>query len=432
MRPLGRLRTAFLCIIVSLLYLSFVGWWRQGYLLASLSTHRPSNDTGLNVPPTRDLAAGHWAPYSPPAYEVELWTDNNCRIDWSDGEDKHDIPKEMKQRADAVNGWEWVFEDGVSVQTWNATAFVERMVQNRFGMLVIGDSLSNQMLAALGKMLGSPNGQGVALTGMRMHTDRWLDKGYVNRTDIFINPHHPAYKLLQQQYPHIPPERFREPIAIGIRTDILLTDDELSIVMHEVGYDSPIREHFRSQGNWRGMLQHFTKVGGWEGEHPGIAIINTGAHWNPGYMKPAKGEHLILAYSKALKIVTDEMQRFSEKMPMRVFYRAVSPGHEGCKEYHAPLSAADPITQLVEARTNAFGWELFPRYNDLARKSFSLFYEGGSDGISYWGIWNMSVVRPDAHIGFSGKFWDCMHWCSPSVPEWWIKTLWHAIVEQRW
>ncbi|KAG8902758.1 hypothetical protein FRB99_004149 [Tulasnella sp. 403] len=169
----------------------------------------------------------------------------------------------MKQRADAVNGWQWVVEDGPPIRTWNATAFVERMVQNWFGMLVIGDSLSNQMPVALGKMLGPPNGQGTALTG--------------------------------QQYPHIRSERFREPIAIGIRTDILLTDDELRLVMHEVGYDSPIRDHFRSQGNWRGMLQNFTKVGGWEGERPGIAIINTGAHWNPGYTKPAKGEHLIPA-----------------------------------------------------------------------------------------------------------------------------------------
>ncbi|KAG8887878.1 hypothetical protein FRB99_004197, partial [Tulasnella sp. 403] len=233
MPHLGPVRVAFLGIVVLLSYLSLVGWWRQEHPVGSLSSHWPFSDTKSNVPPIRDLTKGHWEPYSPPAYEAELWTDNNCRIDWSDGEDKHDIPKEMKQRAGAVNGWQWVVEEGPPIRTWNATAFIERMVQNRFGMLVIGDSLSNQMLVALGKMLGPPNGQGVALTGVRMHTDRWLDKGYVNRTDIFINPHHPAYKLLQQQYPYIPSERFREPIAIGIRTDILLTDDELRLVMHE-------------------------------------------------------------------------------------------------------------------------------------------------------------------------------------------------------
>ncbi|KAG8905646.1 hypothetical protein FRB99_008487 [Tulasnella sp. 403] len=334
----------------------------------------------------------------------------------------------MKQRAYAVNGWKWVIEDGLPIQTWNATAFVERMVQNRFGMLVIGgastatvnvrgrhsktgisDSLSDQMFVALRKLLSPPKAQGVPLTVMQQHTDVWLDRGYTNRTDVLINPKHPVYQHLQQLYPNVPPERFREPIAIGVWTDILLTDTEVGLVMHEVGYDAPIKKNFRTQGNWRSILQNLTELGGWDGERPGITIINVGAHWNPGYMFPAKGTHLIAAYSKLLKIVTDEMENFLEKLPMRVFYRAVSPGHEGCEGYHTPVSATDQITRPVEVRTNSYGWHLFPRYNDLARKSFSSFYAGGLDGIAYWDIWNMSAVRPDAHVGYSVTNWDCMH-----------------------
>ncbi|KAG8891209.1 hypothetical protein FRB99_003786, partial [Tulasnella sp. 403] len=52
------------------------------------------------TPSTRNLVAGHWEQYTPLVDEVMLWKSNNCRIDWSDGWDKHDVQKEMDARAE--------------------------------------------------------------------------------------------------------------------------------------------------------------------------------------------------------------------------------------------------------------------------------------------------------------------------------------------
>lgn len=40
-------------------------------------------------------------------------------------------------------------------------------------------------------------------------------------------------------------------------------------------------------------------------------------------------------------------------------------------------------------------------------------------------FWSMSLKRPDAHLKPAT---DCLHFCSPSIPEEWLSFLWHMTV----
>jgi hypothetical protein len=42
-------------------------------------------------------------------------------------------------------------------------------------------------------------------------------------------------------------------------------------------------------------------------------------------------------------------------------------------------------------------------------------------------LWPLSVTRPDAHLKPTA---DCLHYCSPAVPNEWVSFLWHMMVQQ--
>ncbi|KAG8908128.1 hypothetical protein FRB99_000156 [Tulasnella sp. 403] len=379
----------------------------------------PSLDVSLpwstNHPPPRNLSEGHWEPYKPLVDEVELWGESNCRIDTSDGKDRHDIPKETKARVTAMNNWQWVIDDGLSLSNWTSTAFIERVIQNRFGMLIIGDSLSGQMMVALQTMLSPPKAPGQPLILTTRGHDVYMDKRYPNITEAWFNKKHPLYRQLQEKYPQVPRERFDQPLVTCVRTDIMITDPELDQIMHDIGNETPVQKFFRSQGDWRAVLNKYANHPGWEGELPGLVITNTGAHWNSVYMAPTKLDDLAAAYDKMLDLVSDSLTHFAQRMPFRVLFRSISPPHTDCGKYNSPVAPSDPATVLPE---DWRGWQIFSRYNDMARTKYAPNYDAALSGRpAYWDIWTMSVVRPDAHVGYNGPGWDCVHWCSPSVLE---------------
>ncbi|KAG8901650.1 hypothetical protein FRB99_005179 [Tulasnella sp. 403] len=412
MRTSSLLRTGIPAAVLIFLY-AFSKRYHEG--VTSNLPEMPSFDLpwASYRPTPRDLTAGHWEQHTPATDEVELWGESNCRVDWSDGKDRHDIPKETKARANAVNNWKWVVDDGLPLSEWSTTAFIERMLQNRFGMMIIGDSLSNQMMVSLHTMLSPPNEAGPAITKTTRAYDVYMDKRYANFTEVWLNKHHPLFAQLQRKHPEIPRERFEQPIAVGIRTDIVVTDAELDQIMHEIGNQTPVQKFFRSQGDWRDVLNKYANQPGWEGELPGIVITNCGAHWNPHYMAPTKPEDLVASYDKLLDFISDTMAHFAERMPLRVLHRSIAPGHQDCGKFKDPVDPSHPIT--VPPVTH-HGWQLFPQYNEVAKTKYTSTFEGRTTGRpAYWDIWKMSAVRPDAHVGFTGKSWDCLHVLVQSV-----------------
>ena len=109
------------------------------------------------------------------------------------------------------------------------------------------------------------------------------------------------------------------------------------------------------------------------------------------------------------------------------------PGHEYCSRYHYPVTVFDEIATDPTPSKNHYHYHWFPEFNAFAKGLWesgplSLNYEmvseeegdttgwreamskrvlGPSVTTEYWDIWNMTVTRPDAHVGNNGR--DCLH-----------------------
>ncbi|KAG8896538.1 hypothetical protein FRB99_008851 [Tulasnella sp. 403] len=233
----------------------------------------------------RDVAAGRWEPSEERRKDAELWgTSGGCYIDSSDASVKHDIAKESKLRLANVSAWEWVAEDGLGpMANWSSVAFVERAVQSRIGFLSIGDSMSDQLLLALFRLLQSEKSKdSPSLVKITQTSNRYKNKSYYNETRIYLSEHHPLQQLLMEKYTDVPLERFEEPIATAIRTDFLLNDTEVNNLLLEVGFNGSTKAIGKgeNQGDWRGVLDRYAvKAEGWDGEMPAIVVVNSGMHW---------------------------------------------------------------------------------------------------------------------------------------------------------
>src|SRR5258706_9428760 len=89
--------------------------------------------------------------------------------------------------------------------------------------------------------------------------------------------------------------------------------------------------------------------------------------------------------------------------------RSIIPGHEHCENYRDPVPptheiALDPSGE----RKQTWGWHLFPDFNVITKADFS-HQKRGSVQIEYWDVWKMGATRPDAHVSWTGGFFDCLH-----------------------
>ncbi|KAG8897524.1 hypothetical protein FRB99_008110 [Tulasnella sp. 403] len=379
--------------------------------------------------PFRDLANGNWQPSDERRKDADIYRTRDCRVDYSDGAENHDLGKENQQRLSDVNAWEWVPQDGLPLIEWDPKAFIERAIQNRFGVMIVGDSLSANTWIAWSRLITPPHAKGVPLVRQELVYDVVETKRFPNETNHYLSPQHPFYNELRQKYPHIPEERFKRPIIHGIRNDMITVGKaEMAQLVHDAGYNKTIRPLPRLSADWRSKFDEYVEYGGWKGELPGIVIINTGAHWNQEYTGIPE-EYLFRSYVRLVELARDALSRYSQVMPMRSFWRSMSPAHAGCKDLKHPVHLGDPATLPVKHRAS---WHMFADYNKIATEILPPMSQSTLKQLTYWDIWNMSLMRPDAHVGYSPGTIDCVHWCSPSVPEWWVRTLWHTIVEHKW
>ncbi|KAG8897525.1 hypothetical protein FRB99_008111 [Tulasnella sp. 403] len=431
-----RLARTYLWLLISLsvfITTGFLGYQHQDTLVTHINTLRKAAWSKIQRPtevPFRDLTKGLWVPSEARRADAALWNTKDCQVDTSDGAENHpDLAQEKLNRLSNISAWEWIADDSLPLVEWDARAFVERAIQSRVGVMIIGDSLSENTWDALARLISPQLAKGPGMLELDRVHDVYHDKGYANETNFYLSPAHPLFYELKKKYPNIPDHRFHDPLINGIRTDIGTTETEMEEIMLGTGYNKTIRPMFRSRGDWRGLLQGYADAGGWEGELPAIVIVNTGVHWNREYMYIADEDYLLKAYHRVVELIRDSINDFSQRLPMRAFWRSVSPGHFGCKDYHQPVQPGDPITLPKKHHQS---WHIFGPYNDIAKSIIPPLKNSTLNQITFFDIWDMSVLRPDAHIGYLGWGFDCIHWCSPSTAEWWIRTLWHHIVEHSW
>lgn len=252
---------------------------------------------------------------------------------------------------------------------------------------------------------------------------------------------------------HIPRSRFDEPVARFWRSDLLIAQEELEPLWDGLESDWKGRPEgvklvfngkFRTLTPWREELVIYSKKGPeWDGELPALLLIASGPHWDPGRLlwlllchgctkldvhsqictcrggQSARSVredgqlHFLTNYAAfdigpQTKMISDSLLSI-KNLPMRVLFRSNTPGHEHCSTFNHPISIDDPVAKdPTGTREGTYGWHLFPSYDSIARSYFAN-RQNGDVWLDFMNVWDMSVVRPDAHIAWTGMSTDCLH-----------------------
>lgn len=400
--------------------------------LASLYNLVPSSESQEkpSSPKYRDSTLGSWIPSPARASDADVWgMPLTCSPDFSPaagGPDGRDKEAEAQERGRHVASWEWVLQDGKPPIPWDTEAFIERALKSRGGFVFIGDSVMVQMLTGLAHFIGQHAGDWPRTVVEEVLLE---DNGiFVTTSYVTLHPENQLFaKLLAKpSLAGVPRSRFSRPVITSYRSDDLITQKELNATFLMAGLEEPVNmNNHRAMGEWRQGLKNYSMEESWEGELDTIVFANTGPHWSPAHMWPAKDRVLLKAY----QIMLDKVYDFfvNSPLPTLTFFRATSPAHQHCNNHSAPITLTSSAAINPAPEEHLFGWHLFPEYNRMARE---LFGSSKHNNTRYFDIWPLSVVRPDAHIGWHNNDFDCLHWCSPSVTEWWVRILWHTIVEE--
>lgn len=400
--------------------------------LASLYEFVSSSEFQENPhsPKYRDSTIGSWIPSPARASDADVWNmPMTCSPDFSPaagGSDGRDKEGEARERGRHVASWEWVLQDGKRPRPWDTEAFIERALKSRGGFVFIGDSVMVQMLSGLGYFIGQHEGEWPRPVVEEVLLE---DNGiFVTTSYITLLPENQLFaKLLAKpSLAGVPRSRFSRPIITSYRSDDLITQKELNATLLMAGLEEPVNmNNHRAMGEWRQGLKNNSMEESWEGELDTIVVANTGPHWSPAHMWPAKDRVLLKAY----QIMLDKVYDFfvNSPLPTLTFFRATSPAHQHCNNHSDPITLTSSAAINPAPEKHLYGWHLFPEYNRMARE---LFGSSKHNNTRYFDIWPLSVTRPDAHIGWHNNDFDCLHWCQPSVTEWWVRSLWHTIVEE--
>ncbi|KIM24790.1 hypothetical protein M408DRAFT_229202 [Serendipita vermifera MAFF 305830] len=369
-------------------------------------------------------------------------------------------------RSMDVDAWEWILADGSRLTEFDIECFVIRALQSRIGFVLVGDSLTEHITAALEMMLLMPHPPQQPRLITREYEWGWTRWSKQTNPTIFSNNmtlsrHHPLTQRIMarwesgdEELKNIPLERLSRPIVRMFRSSNLASEEEISeVIEHDMGTPVNWTETLRIPTPWREHLKRHIEEPGWEGEKPSIVLISTGPHWEPARFGRAVTEsQMKQAYELVMRKVYDSFLSFPSDLPIRVMYRSTMPGHEYCTRYHYPVTLFDDIAKDPTPSKNHYHYHWFPKYNAFAKGLWDegplslsrnrmqevdidiLKSRGGpakrepeaSVATEYWDVWNMTVTRPDAHVGNNGR--DCLHFCPAGVYYWVVRAWWDTIV----
>ncbi|KAJ9098244.1 hypothetical protein QFC21_004573 [Naganishia friedmannii] len=235
--------------------------------------------------------------------------------------------------------WMWVPQDDCRRRDMSEEAFVVRMLRSRAGLILVGDSLSEQHHEIVRNFLVSHGGPyQLRMTGSRPRVD-----------EVFLDPDHELTKHYLR-LAGVTVERLKNPITTFFLERHLLSMAEYDAVnSHVEGYVPLSKEEgphqWVSESLWdaryRELLERPVEFalgdGGGEGnaadtvqEEPSILVLNTGPHWI-GYEMVAQSipeTDVLKSYNNMIEKVLHNLTVNAPPADLKVFYRATSPGHE--------------------------------------------------------------------------------------------------------
>jgi len=465
--PSFRVRLArFSVLIFGFLTLLLYHCWLEQAPSTPFDTIPEAVSTGRFAPwcSPEECSSGRWEPRQPPftsmdefrlAYANRL--DNvwkGCRAPPDSSNNSSSPEKVDEDRLMQVMSWTWTPYIG-KMKKWDAEDFVIRLLKSPGGLILIGDSITQQYHHALDYLLGQSDFRfDVDSPELPMYNHK-------NVHQAVLKPDHPM-SLLVMERGNIPASRMKRPLFTLLEEHMLIDERDIRGITEQLGA-SPTYYWYHE----------FQRVDGWEefvanasrprdGEEAvtedTILFMNAGAHWSRHELamlpaqKTDKAEQARVkeSYRQMARLVTSRISPISR---LAVFYRSTSPGHPNCAKKSLPYASPqdayaaeqhivprlkalvdDPEMKQQRAR---WDWDLFDPHNEIWRLSVArlmwerhLRKQNGADAKNlgarwvYVDLWNQALQRPDAH---SDPAVDCLHWCLPSVLNQWTEHLYHLL-----
>ncbi|TFY58088.1 hypothetical protein EVG20_g8289 [Dentipellis fragilis] len=341
--------------------------------------------------------------------------------------------EEQFDRFPGMTSWEWTpAKSCKGVRQLESEAFVRDLVEQG-GWLVLGDSISENHFFSLSCTL---------FPHVRA-TPNYTENPYFDRAwpqNLYLNPSSPLVSTLKLplnfSVEHTPLVTFR-------RVDLLLNRDELEALhrrKHPELYTDP--EHpfqlFSEEQFWSLSPAEYMPLltGQLPASRYGTLIVATAGHWTTtllgGLRNEAAGEDAggQTPVQRALEVDQREQARrvmaarlggrgpeTVDVVKRRVVVRAYLPGHEDCRNQHAPWQQWKPY------QWKWYNWPWIGEMNGIFQKLLS---GAAYPDVHYLPIDRPALLRPDAHA--SG---DCLHIVTGTgVIEGWTQYIWHYVTRE--
>ncbi|RDB27159.1 hypothetical protein Hypma_004567 [Hypsizygus marmoreus] len=401
-----------------------------------------------------ECASGRWEPRKPAFTSLEqfraayanrldhVW--KGCRAPIFPG-DERSQGKVDEERLMDVMGWTWTPYVG-GLRKWDADEFMIRLLRSPGGLILIGDSISQQHHHALGYLLNQGD----------LNFDRRLPflpmYNHRNVHQALLKPHDPKTRELLQRA-GVPESRLKRPVVTMLEDHMLIDEPEIRAITEKMGASKSYYwyHNFQRVPDWEQFVANASRPR--EGEEDTVTedtvmLMNAGAHWSRHElaMLPARNSdkeeqaRVKESYIQMINIIT---RRLSPIPRLSVYYRSTAPAHPSCENHSKPYNnsivareaethivprlKAAVSTAMLERQRSRWDWDLFAVHNELWRtKVRRLMRERRGPGARwfYLDLWDVNLQRPDAH---SEPGIDCLHWCLPSVLNEWTAHLNHNL-----
>ncbi|KAG6874288.1 hypothetical protein C0995_001513 [Termitomyces sp. Mi166 len=412
-----------------------------------------------------ECAEGRWEPRQPPFTALEQFQEayaNRLDVLWkgcSAIPDPNLGPKKVSTKGSVdeirlmqVMNWTWTPYVG-ELRKWDAEEFMVRLLKSPGGLILIGDSITQQHNHALGYLLNQAN---LDFDRNPPHLPMYDHK---NVRQLLLKPHDPLTRKVLERA-GVPESRLKRPVVTMLEEHMLIGQRDIRAITERLGAS---KDYY-----W---YHNFQRVPGWEKyvedavkprpEEEGtvtedsLLLMNAGAHWSRHELamlppRPTDKEEQARvkeSYKQMMKLI---IGRISHIDKLSVFYRSTSPGHPACEKSASPYSngivareAEKDITPRLKAQVEGevkqqrarWDWDLFEVHNELWRKGIDGLmrdraWRRSRTGVArgakwyYLDLWSLNLQRPDAH---SEPGIDCLHWCLPSVLNEWTLHLYHSV-----
>ncbi|KAJ9096756.1 hypothetical protein QFC21_005026 [Naganishia friedmannii] len=337
--------------------------------------------------------------------------------------------------------YKWVPKSVCKQHSWSKWNFAKYCLRSKGGCSLVGDSLADQIYTAIWSSMIT---KGDSLFKLHASTERIFD--------ITVNANHPMAQMLADAA-GVTVERFNRPIFNFWREHHLVNREDLDAAfvgfegyekwvggpsMAESGW---IWDRSRWYELWNSLLAHAVELVPRSLdkrvplEENSVISFSSGPHWTPVELWPKESagkvtpEQILHGYTAAVDRVIQNVTAVAQDNKVLTWWRGSTAAHPQCSQYtkrdFGLLLAENNRTthhSTLNPTVKGFNWDYFTVYDKLVVNKL----EGEPEAaMRFMDLWPISVTRPDSHLKSTT---DCLHFCSPGVPNELLEYLWHSMV----